>query len=65
MYIDPCTDPLNATLDKRTLYSARQVMRAKGKKKNRKKICTGERKRTEESLPRRIGTGSLCGNRYE
>lgn len=66
MYIDPCTDPLNATyvLSTNVLFigPTSNAQRAKGK--NRKKN-TGERKKTEEALPRQIGTGSLCENRYE
>lgn len=61
MYIDPCTDPLNATLDKRTLLSARQVMLSERKEKKKERKKYGRTKKTEESPPRHIGTGfSFC-----
>lgn len=67
MYIDPCTDLLNATyaLSTNVLFidPTSNAQRAKGKKR-RKKLRENE-KNGGIAFPRQIGTGSLCENRYE
>ena len=47
----------------RQMYSltTRQVIFSERKKKEKMR----ENRKTEESLPQQIGTGSLCGNYYE
>lgn len=60
MYIDPCTVSLNAT------YLFFTILYRPNKHSTRRvKEKYGETKRTEESLPRQIGTGSSCGNCYK